>query len=210
MDPTPATDGLPSVSMWEALGRMGESFRLHWDRLFIRYSAQDQLAVVRSIREGSDSARDAFGQWATVLAAAVGQLIREWGARAQADNAVFWLLALLVSMGLAWLVFVIRDRWQYRRSASSPAARKHQQIVQLYRKMLEIAVRRGIHIRPSTTPKEFAELVGQHWTEAQPTAMKLTLLYCRGRFSGSSLSNEELNQAVDQISALQQLIRVTR
>jgi hypothetical protein len=75
--------------------------------------------------------------------------------------------------------------------------------------MLEIASRRGVHIRPSTTPKEFASLVGSEWTEAGPTAVRLTALYCQGRFSNSPLSSEELNQAVEQISALQRLTRIT-
>lgn len=209
MDPTPAVDALPSVSMWESLVRIGESFRLHWDRVVIRYSAQDQLAVVRSIREGSDSARDALSQWITALGAAGSQVMREWVARAQTGNVVIWTLALVLGMALAGLMLIIRDRWPYRRSASRPAVRKHQQIVQLYRKMLDIAARRGIQIRPSTTPKEFTELVGRHWIEAEPSAVQLTSLYCRGRFSGSSLSSEELNQAVDQISVLQRLMRAT-
>jgi hypothetical protein len=208
MDPTPDTGALPPLSMWESLERIGESLRLHWDRVFIRYSAHDQLAVVRIIRGGSDSARDALGQWATEIRAAAFLMVGEL--RAQVDNVViFWLLAVSPGVGLACLILVIRDRWRYRRATNRPAARKQQQIVQLYKKMLEIASRRGVHIRPSTTPKEFASLVGSEWTEAGPTAVRLTALYCQGRFSNSPLSSEELNQAVDQISALQRLTRIT-
>jgi len=210
MDPTPAVESISSLSMWETLVRIGESFRLHWDRVVIRYSAQDQLAVVRSIRESSDSARDAVSQWVRALGATVVQMMQNWIGRAQAGSAViFWLPLLALSMGLAYFMFMMRDRWHYRRADGCPAARKHQQIVHLYRKMLDIAARRGIQIRPSTTPKEFAELVGRHWIEAEPTAVKLTSLYCRGRFSGSSLSSEELNLAVDQISVLQRLMHAT-
>jgi hypothetical protein len=210
MDPTPAIESMSSLSMWETLVRIGESFRLQWDRVVIRYSAQDQLAVVRSLRESSDSARDAVSQWFRALGAAVVQVMQKWIARAQAGSAViFWLPVLALGGGLAYFMFMIRDRWYYRRSNSRPAARKHQQIVHLYRKMLEIAARRGIQIKPSTTPKEFADLVSRHWIEAEPTALKLTSLYCQGRFSGSSLSSEELNLAVDQISALQRLMRAT-
>ena len=210
MDPTPAIESMSSLSMWETLVRIGESFRLHWDRVVIRYSAQDQLAVVRSIRESSDSARDAVSQWFRALGAAVVQVMKNWIARAQAGSAViFWLPVLALGGGLAYFMFMIRDRWYYRRSDSRPAARKHQQIVHLYRKMLEIAARRGIQIKPSTTPKEFADLVSRHWIEAEPTALKLTSLYCQGRFSGSSLSSEELNLAVDQISVLQRLMHAT-
>jgi len=47
-------------------------------------------------------------------------------------------------------------------------------------------------------------------TEAESTVAGLTALYCRGRFSSSSLSGEELTQAVDQINALRRLVRTTR
>jgi hypothetical protein len=89
-------------------------------------------------------------------------------------------------------------------------ARKQQQIVQLYKKMLEIAARRGINTRPSMTPTEFTQVVGREWTEAESTVAGLTALYCRGRFSSSSLSGEELTQAVDQINALRRLVRAIR
>jgi len=210
MDPTPA-GALTPPSMWDTFRRLGESFRLHWDRVFIRYSARDQLAVVQSIREGGDSARDVLSQWTTAFGVAVSQLMRELGARAHAANPIiFWLIAVLPGLGLACLILVIRDQWRYRRSPDRPMARKQQQIVQLYKKMLEIAARRGINTRPSMTPTEFTQVVGREWTEAASTVAGLTALYCRGRFSSSSLSGEELTQAVDQINALRRLVRATR
>lgn len=210
MDPTPA-GALTAPSMWDTFRRLGESFRLHWDRVFIRYSARDQLAVVQSIREGGDSARDVLSQWTKGFGVAASQLMRELEARARAANPIiFWLVAVLPALGLACLILVIRDQWRYRRSPDRPMARKQQQIVQLYKKMLEIAARRGINTRPSMTPTEFTQVVGREWTEAESTVAGLTALYCRGRFSSSSLSGEELNQAVDQINALRRLVRAIR
>lgn len=210
MDPTPA-GALTPPSMWETFRRLGESFRLHWDRVFIRYSARDQLAVVQSIREGGDSARDVLSQWTTAFGVAASQLMRELGTRASGANPIiFWLAAVLPGVGLACLILVIRDQWRYRRSPDRPLARKQQQIVQHYKKMLEIAARRGINTRPSMTPIEFTQVVGREWTEAESTVAGLTALYCRGRFSGSSLSGEELTQAVDQINALRRLVRASR
>ncbi len=210
MDPTPA-GALTAPSMWDTFRRLGESFRLHWDRVFIRYSARDQLAVVQSIREGGDSARDVLSQWTKRFGVAASQLMRELGARARAANPIiFWLVAVLPVLGLACLILVIRDQWRYRRSPDRPMARKQQQIVQLYKKMLEIAARRGINTRPSMTPTEFTQVVGREWTEAESTVAGLTALYCRGRFSSSSLSGEELTQAVDQINALRRLVRAIR
>src|SRR5690348_13301898 len=202
MDPTPA-GALTPPSMWDTFRRLGESFRLHWDRVFIRYSARDQLAVVQSIREGGDSARDVLSQWTTAFGVAASQLMHELGTRARAANPIiFWLVAVLPGLGLACLILVIRDQWRYRRSPDRPLARKQQQIVQHYKKMLKIAARRGINTRPSMTPTEFTQVVGREWTEAESTVAGLTALYCRGRFSSSSLSGEELTQAVDQINAL--------
>jgi protein-glutamine gamma-glutamyltransferase len=211
MDPTPAAGPFPPLSVWDAVQRIGESLRLHWDRVFIRYGARDQLAVVQSIREGSDSARDVLSQWMKSLVTMASQGIHQLGTRAHAtDPLVFWLLVVLPGIGLACLILVIRDRWQSRRSDHRPSARKQQQIVQLYKKMLEIAGRRGIHITPSTTPIEFTQLVGKEWTEAESTVAGLTSLYCQGRFSRLSLSSDQLTRAVDQISALQRLARATR
>jgi protein-glutamine gamma-glutamyltransferase len=210
MDPTPA-GALTPPSMWDTFRRLGESFRLHWDRVFIRYSARDQLAVVQSIREGGDSARDVLSQWTTAFGVAASQLMRGLGTRARAANPIiFWLVAVLPGLGLACLILVIRDQWRYRRSPDRPLARKQQQIVQHYKKMLEIAARRGINTRPSMTPTEFIQVVGREWTEAESTVAGLTALYCRGRFSSSSLSGEELTQAVDQINTLRRLVRTTR
>jgi hypothetical protein len=134
----------------------------------------------------------------------------ELGARARAANPlVFWLLALLSGFGLACLILVIRDRWPYRRATDRPTARKQQQIAQLYKKMLKIAARQGIDTRPSMTPTEFTRLVGRQWTEAESTVAGLTALYCRGRFSRSPLSGEELHHAIEQINVLQRLARAT-
>jgi hypothetical protein len=211
MDPTPPAGTLPSRSMWDALGRIAESFRLHWDRVVIRYSAQDQLAVVRSLREGSDAARDTISQWASVVSATVFASLRDLNVRVQTDYAVvFWFIAFLLAVGLGCLILIVRDRWPWTRTPGRSETKSQQQVVHLYRKMLDIAARRGILVTPSTTPKEFVELVSRKWSEAEPTAVRLTSLYCHGRFSGSSLSREELNQAVDQVSALQRLVRSTR
>ena len=210
MDPTPA-GALTPPSIWETFRRLGESFRLHWDRVFIRYSARDQLAVVQSIREGGDSARDVLSQWTTAFGVAASQLMRELTTRARGANPIiFWLAAVLPGLGLACLILVIRDQWRYRRKPDRPLARKQQQIVQHYKKMLEIAARRGITTTPSMTPMEFTQVVGREWTEAESTVAGLTALYCRGRFSGSSLSSEELTQAVYQINALRRLVRASR
>jgi protein-glutamine gamma-glutamyltransferase len=61
MDPTPTIDTLIATNRWESVRHLGESFRLQWDRLFVRYSATDQLAVVHGVRDSSDALREPLG-----------------------------------------------------------------------------------------------------------------------------------------------------
>ena len=83
LDPTPNALVLPCRSLWDGLRRFSESLRLQWDRVFIRYSVRDQLAVIQSLREGSDSARDVLGQWTRkTFGAAASQFARTWTGRA--------------------------------------------------------------------------------------------------------------------------------
>ena len=211
MDPTPSSAVVSTPSLWLALQRFGESVRLRWDRVFIRYSGRDQLAILSSLREGSDSARDVLGQWTSGIGAATAHILRPWLERARTvPQSLVWTLLLIPVVGVACLILVISDRWPYRRSSQRPAARAQQQIVQLYKKMLDLSARRGIRITSSTTPNELSRLVTEHWRDAESTVARLTTLYCRGRFSADSLSSEELLQAADDIGMLKRLARMPR
>lgn len=208
MDPTPSNTAAVAPSLWVAFQRMGESMRLQWDRVFIRYSGRDQLAIIHSLRESSDSARDALGQFTSRLSEATARLARVWVDGAWTlHRGLWWLVILASGIGAAWLVFVRTDRWPYGRAAVRPAARTQQQIVQLYKKTLELARRRGLCISPSTTPTELTRLVGEQWADAAPTMHRVTTLYCRGRFGVGPLSGEDLRQAVDDMAVLKRLSR---
>ncbi|MCE9536625.1 MAG: DUF3488 and transglutaminase-like domain-containing protein, partial [Nitrospirae bacterium] len=69
MDPTPSVSAAVGISLWESIRRFGESFRLQWDRLFVRYSGKDQLAVVHGVREGSDALRERVSGWVSAMSA---------------------------------------------------------------------------------------------------------------------------------------------
>ena len=209
MDPTPSNPVVPAPSFLVALQRFSESMRLYWDRVFIRYSGRDQLALIHSLREGSDSARDAIGQWTSGLGAATARFVETWVERVQTmHQSIVWTLMVIAMISVGYVIFLISDRWRYGRSAERPMARSQQQIVQMYKKMLELAARRGIRITPSTTPTELSRLVGERWADAGSTVSSLTTLYCRGRFGIGSLSSEELLQAVDDLGALKRLTRM--
>lgn len=208
MDPTPSNPAVPAPSFLVAFQRFSESMRLHWDRAFIRYSGRDQLAFIHSLREGSDSARDAIAQWASRVNAAAAGFLETWMERVQTvHRSIVWILLVIGIISLGYMIFLIANRWRYGRSAERATARTHQQIVHMYKKMLDLAARRGIHITPSTTPTEVSRLVAERWTDAESRVMSLTTLYCRGRFGMGPLSSEELLQAVEDIGALKRLTR---
>ena len=208
MDPTPSNPLALAPSAWVAFQRFAESLRLHWDRVFIRYSGRDQLAIIHSLRDGSDSARDALAQWTSAVGAASAQFVRTWAERVQTlHRTIFWALMLVLAIGVTSLILLISDRWPYGRAPQRPTARTQQQIVHVYRKMLELSARRGIRITPSTTPTEASRLVSERWVAAEFTVVRLTTLYCRARFGVSSLSSDELMQAVKDLAVLKRLAR---
>src|SRR6476646_6228016 len=208
MDPTPSNPLALAPSAWVAFQRFAESLRLHWDRVFIRYSGRDQLAIIHSLRDGSDSARDAFGQWTSAVGAASAQFVRTWAERVQTlHRTIFWALMLVLAIAVTSLILLISDRWPYGRAPQRPTARTQQQIVHVYRKMLELSARRGIRITPSTTPTEASRLVSERWVAAESTVVRLTTLYCRARFGVGSLSSQELMQAVNDLGLLKRLAR---
>ena len=208
MDPTPSNPLALAPSAWVAFQRFAESLRLHWDRVFIRYSGRDQLAIIHSLRDGSDSARDALAQWTSAVGAASAQFVRTWAERVQTlHRTIFWALMLVLAIAVTSLILLISDRWPYGRAPQRPTARTQQQIVHVYRKMLELSARRGIRITPSTTPTEASRLVSERWVAAEFTVVRLTTLYCRARFGVSSLSSEELMQAVKDLAVLKRLAR---
>jgi protein-glutamine gamma-glutamyltransferase len=208
MDPTPASAAASSPSGWEALQHIGESFRLQWDRVFMRYSARDQLAVVYSLRDSSDSARDYLSRWMITLKATVSQTLGRLGWQAHSTSPLaLWLVVILPGIGLALLLVVIKKTWWDAIPSHRPTIRKQQYIAQLYKKMLVVAARQGVIKHPASTPMEFVQLVRSEWCEAGSMVGELTMLYCRGRFSGSPLTHEELSLAGEQIRALQRMSR---
>jgi hypothetical protein len=210
MDPTPPNPTPLAPTVFVAFQRFAESVRLHWDRAFIRYSGRDQIAFVHSLRDGSDSARRAMAEWAPALGAVCAQFMRSLVDRTQTlHRSIGWTLMLGLAVVITSLILLILNRWPYGRRTEGPQARTHQQIVQLYRKMLELFARRGIRISSSTTPMEILQLVSERWAAAEATAVRLTTLYCRARFGVDSVSSEELTQAVDDLAVLKRLARTS-
>jgi len=211
MDPTPSLAATPLTSGWGRLQRIGESLRLQWDRLFIRYSARDQLAVVHSLRDSGNSARDFLNRWAAGTATFLSKAIQGLNDQAQAASPLaLTLLTILPGTAIGFLFIAIKRIWWDRLPSHRPLIRKQQHIAQLYRKMLDVMARQGVIKRPTETPMEFLQLVRAEWSEAVTMVEELTALYTRGRFSGSALTHEEIALAGKQIRSLQQMRRVNK
>jgi hypothetical protein len=211
MDPTPTSGDAPIPSGWDMLQRVGESFRLQWDRLFIRYSARDQLAAVYSLRDSSGSARDLLSRWVTTLKTLASQAMGQLSAHTQAASPLaLGLLTILFGAGVALVLIVIKRAWWDALPSQRPIIQKQQHIAKLYRKMLHVMAGQGMIKHPASTPMEFLQLVRTEWSEAGLIVAEFTALYCRGRFSGSVLTHEEMALAAKQIQSLQQLNRATR
>jgi hypothetical protein len=210
MDPTPPNAISPIPSVFVAFQRFAESLRLHWDRAFIRYSGRDQLAFIHGLRESSDSARSAITQWMSAFGVLCAHLLRTWVERLQTlHQSMVWMLIVGFAVGIISLILYILDRCPYGRLTERPTARTQQQIVQLYKKMLELTARRGIRVTPSTTPMEVSRLVSERWATAEATVLRLTTLYCRARFGVDAPSSEELMQAIEDLGALKRLARTS-
>lgn len=208
MDPTPPAPTPLAPTVFAALQRLAESARLYWDRAFIRYSGRDQLAFVHALRNSSDSARNTIAEWTSTVGAMSSQLVRTVLAQVPTvHESLVWTLIIGLAAGVMTLILVFLGRWPYGRLEKRPSERTQQQIVQLYRKMLQLSARRGIPITGSTTPTEVPRLVRERWEAAEPMVARVTSVYCRARFGIDSLSSDELKQTVQDLGALKRLAR---
>ena len=208
MDPTPLLPTPPGPTVFAALQRLAESARLYWDRAFIRYSGRDQLDFVNALRGSSDSARNTIAEWTSAMGAICTQLLRTTLQHVPTlHGSLVWTLVLGVAVAIMTLILAFSARWPYGRLEKGPSERTQQQIVQLYKKMLQVSAGRGIPITPSTTPTEIPRLVRERWEVAEPMVARVTSVYCRARFGIDSLSPNELMQAVQDLNVLKRLAR---
>jgi hypothetical protein len=111
MDPTPTVSAAVTNSRWEALSRLMGSVRLQWDRLFVHYSAKDQLAVVQGVREGCDALRERVNQWTSSVSASIRQALGRLTHMARTFHpGILGLITGVIVVGLALLILVLRDR----------------------------------------------------------------------------------------------------
>ena len=211
MDPTPTINTLVATNRWESMRRLGESVRLQWDRLFVRYSAKDQLAVVHGVREGSDALREWVSRWGSLISAPIGQVF----SRLMQMVRTFQLGRLelvtgVIVVSLALVLLMLRDRIGLWVATHLPTSHPQLAIAQLYTRMVRMMERHGVNKPSSATASEFARLVEREWKAAGPMVADVTALYHQGRYSRTPLTAGELSRAAELVGRLQSLIHVAR
>lgn len=208
MDPTPAVNAAAATSRWESLSRFGASLRLQWDRLFVSYSAKDQLAVVHGVQEGSDFVWEKASRWVALLSGPAAKTLSRLRAVAHTFRpGIAGLMTGLFVVGLAIFLLMVRDRIGLWATLHFPIAPSQGAILQLYARMLRALEKQGLRKHPSATAREFAGFVEQEWQAAGPLVAGITTLYQQGRFSRTPLTQAELSLAAEQVGQLQSLRR---
>ena len=208
MDPTPTNNAGVATSRWEPLSRLAESVWLQWDRLFVRYSVKDQLAVVHGVREGSDVLRERTSRWVSSFTAPISQALSRLIHKVRTFHSGMWgLVTGMIVVGLSLLLLMLRDRIGFWAATYLlPTSHPQIAIVQLYARMLRIVERHGVSKPPAATASEFARLVEQEWQSAGPTVAEVTAIYHQGRFSRTPLTPGDLSRATEQLGRLQSLM----
>ena len=208
MDPTPTVNTAALTSRWELLSRLGESVRLQWDRLFVRYSSKDQLAVVQGVREGSDALRERVSRWGSLVSAPINQVFNRLMHMVRTfQPGMLGLATAVCVVGLALLLLMLRDRISLWAVTHLSVSHSEIAIVQLYTRMVRMVERHGVNKPPSATASEFVRLVEREWKAAGPIAADVIALYNQGRFSRTPLTPEELSRAAEGVGRLQSMIR---
>lgn len=207
MDPTPPSGETVGNAhpTWQALERILDNVKLQWSRFFVQYSAADQLAVVRELKAGGQSVgHKAFDSMATILGPFTSLLgmipdqVFHDSIRPQWAVLGFTVVACVF---LLWLGL--------RRITGTRIDKKtipdEQRIVDLYKQMIKHMAEKGIVKTAGTTPLEFVRITRMGWNEANSAVASITKLYCRARFGGMPLTDDELQLAKNRFSQLTSL-----
>lgn len=196
MDPTPAAPEPAPSNWWQATRSALDSIRLKWDRLFVHYSANDQLAMVQSLRESGDAMRSRLSDSMLALFAPVTEgLGRSLVKVAHVNGSQALLMAAVLLAGVAYLLFIVRRRGRGAVPAPNTLSSTQQAAVAIYRDMLTCCSQQGLIKAPATTPLEFLREIGAHWADALPSAGAITQIYARCRFGRTTMTAEDLAAA---------------
>jgi hypothetical protein len=209
IDPTPSLGEGDVNEWWQVFARMTDSVRLRWDRLFVHYSAGDQLAVVKGLRESGDTLRTELAELTLAALRPLGRIISVLPLMVdRTPRTQFWLVIMLLLGSSTALFFLLRHvPWPIRLGRPNLSQAKEALVSTLYRRMMLLAESQGIPRSPGTTPNELVRSVRRHWGIAAPHVESLTNLYCRVRFGRASLSATDLTDANSLLDQLRRLPR---
>ncbi|HEU4686271.1 MAG TPA: DUF3488 and transglutaminase-like domain-containing protein [Nitrospira sp.] len=195
-DPTPTTEAASTVSFWDSVSHVNESLRLYWDRVFVHYSARDQVAVLQGIKESGDAVTERTARWLAALKATIAGVIPAIGVWVESSaEAGRGLLLMFAGVGSCLVVMIVAAKWRRSHGPQRRAHRHQVRIASFYRRMVKVLAAKGFNKPPSLTPSEFCRTVQKEWSEAGRMISVLTDLYHRGRFGGQALTADELSEA---------------
>ena len=207
MDPTPAVSQANGAPGWQAFGRVMDTLRLRWNRLFVQYSAVDQMAVVREVTTGGTSAGNrawhSLSGVISLISASLSKFTQSlWDG--QGLSVVQILGLALVGFGImGWRI--LKRPW--RAGFHPTSVRQEEAIISLYKKMVRHLAGAGISKPIATPPLQFLHTIHREWNEAKVPAATITELYCRARFGHGILTDSELRLAEHHLCHLMSLER---
>lgn len=211
MDPTPlSNNGGTDVGAraWVGWRDITDYLHMWWNRVVLRYSAADQIAIVRGVQVGS---------------ATVGRKVWEsvsgwfnpppsWGETIVGlyDRSTVVLTAgvIVVLTGLGLLLWSGQKQSRYGSVCSKGGIQGEKQVVtKLYSDMILYLSSKGIQKPVTTGPLQFLDTIRMQWADAFPLAATITELYCRGRFGNATLTSDEYTIARNKLRQLMSLTR---
>ncbi len=208
MDPTP-TEENPAAggSVWKVLGPIVDNIKLQWNRLFVQYSAADQLAVVRELKAEGMSVRNKALDSMTLLFGAFLAVLSGIVTRDVSQVRIGFLGELLgvAVIGLA-IFFWLRRRRPWVAWSLWKKGQGHELVIaQCYRRMRTYLTGQGFSNSTAIAPLELVEITRARWREAHMAVASITEVYCRTRFGHAPLTPEDLKHTEDQLRHLLEL-----
>lgn len=213
MDPTPPSEDIGDVTgSWQGWARMADHIRLLWNRVVVRFSAADQLAIVREVQVGSatigQKVWDSTFKWFTPPTSWREKIAGLY------ERSTTGILAAGFIAFLAGLYLLLWRGWkqsQYERFFSKDGSLDAKgAVTKLYTDMILYLSSRGIQKPVNTGPLQFLDTIRTQWTDAFPPAATITELYCRGRFGKATLTSDEYTIAQNTLGQLTSLTREQR
>ncbi|MBX3348718.1 MAG: DUF3488 domain-containing protein [Nitrospira sp.] len=208
MDPTP-TEENPAAggSVWKVLGPIVDNIKLQWNRLFVQYSAADQLAVVRELKAEGMSVRNKALDSMTLLFGAFLAVLSGIVTRDVSQVRIGFLGELLgvAVISLAIFFWLGRRRPWVAWSLWKKGQGHELVIAQYYRRMRTYLTGQGFSNSTAIAPLELVEITRARWREAHTAVASITEVYCRTRFGHVPLTPEDLKHTEDQLRHLLEL-----